>query len=167
MPHQPAFTAVIAEREHPRHPGAAARAGLAIAVAALTACGVNARAATALPNPCVVLTVKDAASVLTSTPAQARPDRTGDGESCLYSVKHMSLQIETRPLASAAAFLKTIRLLKGVVLPVAGLNDTYSAAEGKELLLWHNGVEATILFTGVDPVFATQQTLASTALGRL
>jgi hypothetical protein len=82
-------------------------------------------------------------------------------------VKSEKMTVQTRPLGSRTAFVSSTKALKGLVLPIAALKDAYSADAGKEMLLWKGGIEITVTFAGVNPVFATQATIASTALGRV
>ena len=88
--------------------------------------------------------------------------------SCTYTVKTKSITVLTRPIARESDFVKSAKANPGVVLPIRGIGaDACSAAAGKALLVWENGIEITFSFTGVNPFVATQQALAKTAVGRL
>ena len=143
---------------------------LSVTVTVLATAGVVsacADAAAAPPNPCTVITSADAASVLKATPASAKPKTTATGRTCTYAVKHTSLVIETRTVASASAFAASTRALRSPVFAVAGISNAYSADSGKELALWKNGTEVIVEFVGVNPVVQVQATLASEAFASL
>jgi len=142
-----------------------------VATLALCASAVVVSAAPAAraaqPNPCVLITVKDATPVFGATPAKPVSASSGTVRSCTYVVKSEKMTVQTRPLATRAAFVASTKTLKGLVLPIETLKDAYSTNGGKEMLLWKGGTEITVTFAGLNPVFATQATLASTALGRV
>lgn len=123
-------------------------------------------AASEPPDPCLLVTTSEATPVFGAAPLRSRT--TGSTtRSCTYSVKHRSMTLQTRALASQSAFLAATKSVKGLVLPIATLTNAYSAQSGRELLLWKDGVEVTISFSGLDPVFATQAALAGDAVRAL
>lgn len=135
---------------------------LAAAVAGALAVALAPAAAAEPPDPCSLVSASQATPVFGATPTRTKT--TGvTTRSCTYSVKRVSMTLETRTLRSASAFVNATKATKGLVLPIATLANAFSAENGHEMLLWKNGVEVTITFVGVDPVFATQATLASDA----
>jgi hypothetical protein len=137
-------------------------------IGALVVCLATAAASAAAepPDPCVLVTPADATPVFAKTPPRAKT--TGRAtRSCTYAVKRQTMTVKTRALGSQSAFMASIRALKGLVLPIEGLSNAFSAGDGREMLLWRNNVEVTVSFTGVDPVFATQESLANAALHAL
>jgi hypothetical protein len=138
-----------------------------LATVVLCAGALTSAASAEPPDPCVLITVKDAAPVFGATPHKPTAKTAGGARSCTFSLGHKTMTVQTRTLASATAFAASIKALRGLVLPIASLSDAYSAENGKEMLLWKKGAEITFLFVGLNPVFATQQTLATTALGRV
>jgi hypothetical protein len=135
----------------------------ALVVCAAAATGASVPAATEPPDPCALVSPADAAPVFGRTPPRARTSgRTT--RSCTYSVRRQTMTVQTRALGSQAAFRASIKTLKGLVFPIEGLSNAFSAGSGREMLLWRNGVEVTVTFSGVDPVFATQESLANAAL---
>lgn len=141
---------------------------LAFSAVALALYGAAAAsAAPKPPNPCSVITASDAASVLKGSPAATKPKTTASGRTCTYTVKHMSLEIETRSVSSASVFQTTAQSLPAPVFAVSGIRDAYSADGGKELALWKKGTEVIVKFVGLNPVVQVQATLASQAYANL
>lgn len=137
---------------------------------AMLAAGVAAMPATAAqaPDPCVLLTTTDASTVLGKTPPKPKAKTLGLYRSCTYAVGRKTMTVQTRRIATQALFDKSAKANRGGAFPVQGVGaDTWSVAGGTALLVWKNGVEVTIAFSGVSPFVATQQSLAKTAVGRL
>ena len=136
-------------------------AALAAAVLALPA------AAAQPPDPCVVITTVDASTVLGGNPPKATPKTVGTSRSCTYTLKKKTMTVQTRRVATQAAFDKSAKATKGVVFPMQGVGAPAYSVNGTTILAWKNGTEVTITFAGVQPFVATQQALAKTAVGRL
>jgi hypothetical protein len=143
------------------------RLALLAALASLAAAAAGSSAAAAPPDPCVLITVKDATPVFGATPSKPTRTQAGGVRSCTYAVKREKMTVATRALASESAFVATTKAIKGLVLPIETLKDAYSTSGGKMMLLWKGGTEITFTFAGFNPVFAVQATLANTALGRV
>jgi len=141
---------------------------LALAIVALAACAPAAASVNAEPpNPCTVVSLSAAAAVLKAAPAPSKPKTTTGGRTCTYTVKRMSLTVETRSVATAAAFASDVQRLRAPVYPFEGITDAYSADSGKELALWKNGTEVIVNFRGLNPVVEAQSTLASAVFASL
>ena len=69
------------------------------------------------PDPCVLITVKDAAPVFGATPHKPTTKTVGGVRSCTFSVGHRTMTVQTRTLASATAFSASIKAIRGLVLP--------------------------------------------------
>jgi hypothetical protein len=119
------------------------------------------------PDPCVLITTVDASTALGSTPPKAKAKTLGAYRTCTYVVKKKTMTVQTRRVATQAAFDKGAKATKGVVFPMQGVGADAWSANGTSLLVWKNGTEVTIAFAGVQPFVATQQALAKTAVGRL
>jgi len=121
----------------------------------------------ATPNPCVLITFVDASAVLGATPKSV-PKTLGLFKSCTYTVKKKTLTVQTRHVARKSDFEKSAKANPGGVFPIHGVGaDAFSAGGGTVLLVWANGVEVTFTFGGFNPVVASQQSLAKTAISRL
>jgi hypothetical protein len=136
-------------------------AALAAAVLALPA------AAAQPPDPCVLITTTDASTVLGGNPPKGAPKKVGAARLCTYTVKKKSMTVQTLHVATQAAFDKAAKATKGVVFPMQGVGAPAYSINGSQILVWQNGTEVAIAFTGVQPFVATQQALAKTAAGRL
>jgi hypothetical protein len=137
-----------------------------VAVAA-TAVALPAFGATQPPDPCMLITTKDASSALGYQPPQAKSKLVSGYRSCTYSVKKESMTVLTRRVATQAAFDKAAKATKGVVFPMQGVGADAYSVNGTKVLVWGKGTEVTITFAGVHPFVSTQQSLAKTAVGRL
>jgi hypothetical protein len=137
--------------------------GALVICAAAAATGASAPAGAEPPDPCALVTPADAAPVFGKPPPRARASG-GSTRSCTYAVRRQTMTVQTRALASQAAFMTSMKRLGGLVFPIEGLSNAFSAGSGREMLLWKNGVEVIVAFTGVDPVFATQESLANAVL---
>lgn len=135
---------------------------LAAAAVALPAFG-----AVQPPDPCLLITTKDASSALGYVPPKAKSKLVAGYRSCTYTVKKASMTVLTRSVASQAAFDKAAKATKGVVFPMQGVGADAYSVNGTKVLLWGKGTEVTITFSGVQPFVSTQQALAKTAVGRL
>jgi hypothetical protein len=122
----------------------------------------------ATTDPCVLITVADASTVLGAKPPKSKAKPAGVYKTCTYTFKRKTLTVQTRTVASKAAFVKSANANPGGVFPIHGIGaDAFSAGGGTVLLVWANGVEVTFKFGGVNPFVATQQSLAKTAVDRL
>ena len=120
------------------------------------------------PDPCVLISVADASTVLGATPPKSKAQTLGLYRSCTYTVKKKTLTVKTCKVAKKSAFEKSAKATPGGVFPIHGVGaDAFSAGGGTVLLVWANGVEVTFVFGGINPFVATQQSLAKTAVGRL
>lgn len=142
-------------------------AAIALALSVVAALATASVSRAEPPDPCALVTPKDAVPVFSATPPAGKRATMGAIRSCTYTVKHKTLTVETRALASVSAFVASTKNGHGLVLPIAGMTDAYSADGGTEMLLWKKGVEITVSFGGLNPVFAVQQSLANAALGRV
>lgn len=141
---------------------------LLIATLAVVGLSASSAWAAATPDPCTLITTVDASTVLGANPPKAKSLPAGLYRSCTYTVKKKTITVLTRHIATQAAFDKSAKANPGVAIPIQGVGaDAWSVAGGSGLLVWKNGVEITLAFSGVTPVVATQQALAKTAVGRL
>jgi hypothetical protein len=119
------------------------------------------------PDPCALISTADASSALGYTPPKARTRTAGRFRSCTCTVRRKSLTVQTRSVATQAAFDRGARAHEGLVVPIQGVGADAWSANGTTLLLWKNGIEVLMTFVGVTPFVATQQQLVRTASGRL
>jgi hypothetical protein len=138
-------------------------------VSALCAAGLLAGSASATqaPDPCVLITNVDASTALGTTPPKVKSKLVAGARTCTYTVKKKIMTVATTKVASKAAFDKSVKANKGIVIPVMGVSFDAWSANGTKLYVWQNGTAITMTFTGFEPYVATQQSLAKTAVGRL
>jgi hypothetical protein len=144
-----------------------ASALLAAALAAQSLSVARPASAAKTPNPCVLITNSDASTALGSTPPQAKAKIVAGVLTCTYTVKKKVMTVAATRVASKAAFDKSAKANKGIVVPIQGLSFDAWSANGTKLLVWQNGTAITMTFTGFEPFVSTQQALAKTAVGRL
>jgi len=120
-------------------------------------------------DPCTLISVADASTALGATPPKGKAGTAGAYKVCTYTVKKKTLTVKTRKVPKKSAFEKAANATPGgPVYPIHGVGaEAFSAAQGTIMLVWANGVEVTLVFGGVNPFVATQQSLAKTAVGRL
>jgi hypothetical protein len=134
---------------------------------AVTGIAASAPSAAQPPDPCVLVSTKDAASGFGATPSKLKTTAAGASRSCTYVVKKQRMQVATSRVATQAAFDRAAKKT-GLALPIQGAGaDAWSVSEGKGLLFWKNGVQVSVTFVGVAPFVATQQSLVKSAVGRL
>jgi hypothetical protein len=123
----------------------------------------------AAADPCMLISVADASTALGATPPKGKAAKVGAYKLCTYTVKKKTVTVKARRVATKSAFEKAAKATPGgPVYPIHGVGaDAFSAANGSVMLVWANGVEVTLVFGGVQPFVATQQSLAKTAVGRL
>lgn len=123
----------------------------------------------ATSDPCQLISVADASTALGATPPKGKASKVGAYKLCTYTVKKKTMTVKSRKVATKGAFEKAAKATPGgPVYPIHGVGaDAFSAANGSIMLVWANGVEVTLVFAGVEPFVATQQSLAKTAVGRL
>ena len=136
---------------------------------ALCAAGLLAGSASAAqpPDPCVLITNSDAATALGSTPPKVKSKLVAGARTCTYTIKKKVMIVATTKVASKAAFDKSAKATKGIVVPIQGVSFDAWSANGTKLLVWQKGTAITMTFTGFEPFVAVQQALAKTAVGRL
>jgi hypothetical protein len=118
-------------------------------------------------DPCVLITNIDASTALGGNPPKAAPKTATTIRTCTYKVGKKMMTVQTQKIASKAAFDKSTKAIKGIVVPMLGTGaDSYSA-NGTTILLWKNGTSVTITFAGLQPFVSVQQSLVKTAAGRL
>jgi hypothetical protein len=136
---------------------------------AVCAAGLLARSAAAAspPDPCVLITNVDASTALGSTPPKVKSKLVAGTRTCTYAIKKKVMTVAITKVATKAAFDKSVKTTKGIVLPIQGVSFDAWSANGTKLYVWQNGTAITMTFTGFEPFVAVQQSLAKTAVGRL
>jgi hypothetical protein len=119
------------------------------------------------PDPCVLITNTDASTALGTTPPKVKSKLVAGARTCTYTVKKKVMTVATTKVASKAAFDKSVKANKGIVVPILGVSFDAWSANGTKLYVWQKGTAITMTFTGFEPFVATQQSLAKTAVGRL
>jgi hypothetical protein len=118
-------------------------------------------------DPCVLITNVDASTALGGNPPKAAPKTVTTTRVCTYKVGKKTMTVQSQKVATKAAFDKSAKAIKGIVVPMLGTGaDSYSA-NGTMILLWKNGTAVTITFAGLQPFVSVQQSLVKTAAGRL
>jgi hypothetical protein len=140
-----------------------------LVVIALCAAGLLAGSASAAqpPDPCVLITNVDASTALGSMPPQVKSKLVAGARTCTYTVKKKIMTVATAKVASKAAFDKSVKANKGIVVPIMGVSGDAWSANGTKLFVWQNGTAITMTFIGFEPFVSVQQSLAKTAVGRL
>jgi hypothetical protein len=143
------------------------RRRLVLSVVCAAAVLVASASAAKPPDPCVLITTVDASTALGANPPAAKPKTVATTRTCTYKVGKKTMTVQTQKVATKAAFDKSAKAIKGIVVPMLGTGaDSYSA-NGTTILVWKNGTAVTIAFVGLQPFVSVQQSLVKAAAGRL
>jgi len=140
---------------------------LVTSVICAAAVAVGSASAAQPPDPCALVTTVDASTALNANPPTAKPKTVGATRTCTYKIGKKSVTVTTQKIATKAAFDKTAKAIKGVVVPMLGTGADAYSANGTTILLWNKGTGVTIAFAGFQPFVSVQQALVKTVAGKL
>ena len=117
-------------------------------VCAAAACRAAGVAPRSRRIPCVLITTIDASTALGGNPPKAKPKTVAPTRICTYKVGKKTMTVQTQKVATKAAFDKSAKAIKGVVVPMLGVGADAYSANGTTILVWKNGTAVTIAFVG-------------------